>query len=178
MKSKAATYIFTGVAITLAIGALVWGAATYFESLRPNDLLFTYAQPISKQPPVFHLDQTIPVEAVFYNTGAEDLTFTALVFWKLVDSDHQVLHLSFQRTIPPGCTEIHFNNMPPQEVVDITKEKFEQGWERVQWQIEGHNAVTDPYSGGLQPFTVELATYIPDDVALPVVQFNDRIQCV
>lgn len=174
-RLRAALYISSGALLTLAIGATVYISVLYLNTLRPNYLNFTYLQPIRQIPPVFHLEEAIQVESLFYNSNTEPIDFTALVFW--THEDKQILQFSFQRTIPPGCSELSFDNFPPEEVKLLTQELFNKGEKEVTWRIEGHNAVTKPYSGGLQPFRVEEATYIPDDQPLPERSLEDKLKC-
>jgi hypothetical protein len=174
-KLRALLYIATGGILTLAIGSVVYLGALYLNSLRPNYLNFTYLQPIKQVPPVFHLKDPIQVEALFYNTSSEPIDFTALVFW--THGDKQILQFAFQRTLKSGCSELNFDNFPPEEVKTITQDLFKQGQKEVTWRIEGHNAVTNPYSGGLQPFRVEEATYIPDTQPLPERKVEDNLRC-
>ena len=174
-KIKILLYIALGSIITLTIGALVYGGAVFMRSLRPDNLTFTYIQPIKQKPPVFHLDEAVQVEALFYNSNNQPLSFTALVFW--THNDKQILQFSFLRTIQPGCTEMNFENHAPDEVAQITHQLFAEGQKEVQWRIEGHNAVTSPYKGGFQPFQVQEAIYIPDSQPLPNRKTEDRLKC-
>lgn len=177
MNRGARFYIAVGAFITLLGGTLVYGITSYLKSLAPDYLSFTYLQPIKQEPAIFHLDGAIPVEALFYNSNDRPIDFTALVFWSLVGGNRQILQFSFQQTLKPGCTELSFNNYPPDQVIQVTEDLFSKGQDEVKWRIEGHNAVTKPYSGGLQPFRVQDATYIPDDQSLPKTEIKDRLQC-
>lgn len=179
MNSRAAAliYIATGAILTLSVGAIVYATTRYLSALKPDHLSFTYSQPITQQPAIFHVNDIVPVEALFYNSSDQNITFTAFVFWSMVEDGHQILQLNFERTLAPGCTELHFENSAPQDVQKITKQHFDAGATEVKWRIEGHNSVTDPYAGGLQPFQVEEATFIPDDSPLPEAQIEDRLSC-
>jgi hypothetical protein len=174
-KVRVFLYVATGSIITLAVAAVVYLTVLYLNSLQPTYLNFTYLQPIKEEPPTFHLAEPIPVEALFYNSSPDPLSFTALVFW--THGDKQILQFSFQHVLKPGCTELNFDNYPPTEVKEITQGLFAKGVKQVTWRIEGHNAVTKPYNGGLQPFRVEDATYVPDDQPLPERKTEDKLRC-
>ena len=176
-KSRGFLYVVLGVVLAVLTGATVVLLARYVDSQKPNYLSFTYSQNTKREPPIFHLKEPIKVESLFYNSSDEPIEFTALVFWTLVGNGQQILQFSFKQTLNPGCTELNFNNYPPDQVVQITKNMFTQGKTKVKWQIEGHNAVTSPYSGGLQPFRVEEATYVPDFQSLSKHKIIDKLSC-
>ena len=177
IKLKAIYYAVTGGFFTIFVGAMVFLGVKYVESLRPDYLTFTYVQNVKRQPAVFHYDEPIQVEGLFYNSSDKPIEFTALVFWSLIGDNRQILQFSFKQSLKPGCSELSFNNYPPDQVVQVTQDLFSKGQDKVGWRIEGHNAVTSPYSGGLQPFRVEDSIYISKDKPLPEYNIEDKLRC-
>lgn len=159
--------------------ALVTFGVNLVNKQKPDHLDFTYHQNVLKDPAIFHIKEPVQVEALFYNKGGSKLTFQALVFWQQIapETTHQVLQLAFSRTIPPGCNEMSFNNTPPEQVIRFTEELFRQGYKEVKWQIQGSNAVTDPYQGGLQPFQTEIFTYVPNTTPIENPKQVDKLTC-
>lgn len=143
-------------------------------------LQFTSPQNVLREPPVFHLDEAVDVEAIFINTTKEDVTFAAAVHWVLVSpldpenprTKTEPIQLGLLATITPGCQRLGFSNRPPQEVIDITEELFTKGHNKVTWRLTGDNVVTSPKGRGSMTFNVDEFTYIPDNTKLPNSQIS------
>lgn len=141
---------------------------------------FDMQQNVLREPPVFHLDEPVDVEATFRNTINEDVTFAAAISWILVEPDQpiEVVQFGLVTTLQPGCKEYVFNNNPPEEVKQVTRELFASGHKRVTWRLSGDNVIVSPEKRGQKQFNVDQFTYIPDDQPLPLFkQTRDRSSC-
>lgn len=151
-------------------------------------LQFTQQQNVLREPPVFHLNESVDVEAVFINPSKANVSFAAAVHWVLVtpiesgsltDANTDVILLGLEEVVKPGCTKIEFINLAPAKVVSITKELFAAGHNKVTWRLTGHNVITSPDGRGSMVFNVDEFSFVPDDVDLPphTIVHDDAITC-
>lgn len=162
-------------------------AVIYFLSNRflAYPLQFTSPQNVLREPPIFHLDEPVTVEAVFVNSGQEDVGFAAAVHWVLVspiragEAQTDVILLGLEEVISPGCREIEFVNFAPRRVKEITQELFAAGHSKVTWRLTGHNVITESNGRGSMAFSVDEFSYIPEAILLPpsIVQHDTGISC-
>lgn len=175
--------IFLWGAVFVVATVTAVAISTYEPTIYPLD--FTPQQNVVRQPAIFHLNEAVDVEAVFKNTTAQAVTFTAAIHWVLVNPDatkvdateRDVIQLGLLETINPGCTELAFSNHAPDEVAAITKQLFSQGYKSVSWKLSGDNVIIMPKDAGTKPFKVDEFAFIPDGVALPAYKVEDKVQC-
>lgn len=183
------------IKIGLIMAAVVVGLVTLIEIQRLgemntrklDELVSTYAplvfdqtQNVVREPPVFHLNEPVAVEADFKNTDSVPVSFTGAVHWRLVSPDRKVeiLQFEFNGTVPPGCKEFKFQNLPPAEVITLTQRLFKDGYDSVTWEIYGDNVIVSPQAGNTLAFHVEQFRYIPDDRPLPETRdIHTNTQC-
>lgn len=152
----------------------------YFLSNRflAYPLQFSSPQNVLREPPIFHLNESVNVEAVFINNEKQAVGFAAAVHWVLVspvrtgEVQTDVILLGLEETVSPGCKEIEFVNVAPDRVQEITKELFNAGHNKVTWRLTGHNVITEPEGRGSMVFNVDEFSYVPDDVELPKFQIK------
>lgn len=159
----------------------------YFVSNRflAYPLQFTSPQNVLREPPIFHLDEPIAVEAIFVNNEETDVGFAAAVHWVLVSPirtdglQADVILLGLEAVISPGCKELEFVNLAPRRVKEITQNLFKAGHSKVTWRLTGHNVITEPEGRGSMVFSVDEFSYIPDTTPLPPfrVQPDTGISC-
>lgn len=131
---------------------------------------FDTPQNVLREPPIFHLDETVDVEARFLNQTDQPITLQADVHYILVtDNKEQIepIETGLFLTLKPGCTKIPFSNKRPDAVAILTKKLFAQGHKKVTWKITGHNQIIAPQQGGRQQFETDEFSYVPDDTPIP-----------
>lgn len=141
----------------------------------PFPLKFDTPQNVLREPPVFHLNEPIDVEARFLNETDQVITLSADVHWVLLTEHKDMIEpiqVGLFITIKPGCTKIPFSNQRPLAVSSLTKKLFGQGHQRVTWKLEGTNQIIAPYPGGKQKFEVDEFSYIPDSQPIPPGQID------
>lgn len=169
-------------AMGLLTVAIVIFFITYDKPAYPIE--FTANQNVLREPPTFHLADTVDVEAVFTNTTKQNVTFTAAIHWVLdtktsVVPTTDVVQLGLLTELIPGCTKMTFINKPPQDVIDTTKKLFDAGEERVEWHLQGSNVVILPKNAGERDFMVDHFVYVADSDPLPLTKnvHDNSIEC-
>lgn len=173
--------------LLMLVPFVLWGVYFFSNRYLAYPLEFTPQQNVLREPPVFHLDESVDVEAIFKNDSQKDIGFITTVHWVLVsplktgvpETDTRVTVPGLEEVISPGCTKIEFANSPPNGVISITNAIFVAGYDKVTWRLTGHNVITDPEGRGSMVFNVDQFTYIPDETPLPPYQIihNQEITC-
>lgn len=134
---------------------------------------FDTPQNVLREPPIFHLDERVDVEARFLNQTDQPITLQADVHYILVtDNKQQVepIETGLFITLKPGCTKIPFSNQRPDAVAILTEKLFKEGHKKVTWKITGHNQIVAPQQGGRQQFETDEFSYVPNDTPTPEYQ--------
>lgn len=141
----------------------------------PFPLKFDTPQNVLREPPLFHLDEPIDVEARFLNETDQPVTLSADIHWVLITEYKEMvepIQVGLFITINPGCTKIPFSNQRPLAVSVLTKKLFAQGHQKVTWKLEGTNQVLSPQTGAKQKFEVDEFSYTPNDQPIPQNQID------
>jgi hypothetical protein len=137
-------------------------------------LKFDTPQNVLREPPIFHLDEKVDVQARFVNGTDKIVTVSAAVHWILVTKAPDVLDTEVDLVQPPllliidpGCSRQPFSNTRPNSVALITEKLFSKGYDKVIWRLAGENVVTSISNSGSQRFEVDSFSYVPDDIPIP-----------
>lgn len=166
----------------LAVIVLV---GVFFNRKQYYPLKFDSPQNVLREPPIFHLNEPVTVEATFLNYDTEVVTFGGAVHWQLIAPNTQllpagseVIQFEFTSTIDSGCREFRFENFPPKAVIDTTRRLFREGHGEVTWKLTGDNIILKPKPGASVRFEVEQFKYIPDNKPIPEHQeIMDETTC-
>ena len=176
-------YVFALLMILVILG---FGGAFWYRANHPyNPIDFTKSQPTVRQPPVFHLDDVVTVEALFTNNEDENVTLNAKVYWEIkkpsdgaISPDSKrVFQFEFNRVLNPGCTEMSFDNSPPDEVRSLTARLFSEGLKTVTWEINGTNRVVEPKVSDEEFFHTQEFTYYHNSDKLPKFKSSPKLSC-
>lgn len=176
------------VILSIIIILLILGVASAFwyrDAHKYNPIDFTKSQPAVRQPPVFHINDIVTIEALFINRESENITFNAKVYWQLkrpmkdsISPDSsRIFQFEFNRVLNPGCTYLSFDNVAPSEVRNLTARLFSDGHKTVTWEINGTNKVIEPKVGDQQTFHTQEFTYYHNSAELPEFKNESKLSC-
>lgn len=187
------THHFNQIMVFITAMALIFFSAQLYkltkqsseklDQLTEYPLNFDTFQNVLREPPAFHLDEPVTVEARFNNLSPQKVKATAVVHWVLVDPQINDTHIDIAQfglflDLKPGCTHQTFVNIPPAEVTALTRQLFTEGHQKVTWQLSGNNQIIVPEGGGSEGFSVEEFSYVPNSVSTdPHQDIPDNVEC-